>query len=73
MPHTAPNETVLLLVERGKCDFTEKANYAQRAGAAAVIVVDSEIEHVDDVIMGDDGYGYRVKIPSIFISTQDGE
>lgn len=28
MPHNSPNETVLLLVERGNCDFTEKVYIA---------------------------------------------
>lgn len=38
------------------------------AGAKLVIVADNVFENETDVIMSNDGYGYLVEIPSIFIN-----
>jgi hypothetical protein len=49
-----------------------QAYNAQRAGASAVVIVDNYEEVSESIIMGDDGQGFKVKIPSIFISQTDG-
>lgn len=38
-----PYEGKILLVARGKCTFEEKALYAQSAGAAGVVVINTEV------------------------------
>ncbi|CEM13802.1 unnamed protein product [Vitrella brassicaformis CCMP3155] len=72
---TLPN---IVVVRRGNCNFVTKVRIAQeKKEAMAVIVVDtlgssrtpSEIQRV---IMGDDGWGFKVKVPSIFVSDKEG-
>lgn len=40
-----PYKGKILLVERGKCTFEEKANHAQNGGAVGVVVINSEVSY----------------------------
>jgi hypothetical protein len=46
---------------------------AERAGASLLVVVDTRVENITQVIMGDDGTGTGIRIPSMLIGKTDGE
>eukprot|EP00924_Labyrinthula_sp_SR-Ha-C_P004625 maker-scaffold_1-snap-gene-6.4-mRNA-1 protein AED:0.00 eAED:0.00 QI:140/1/1/1/1/1/2/159/576 len=71
----------IALIPRGGCSFAEKVYFAERAGAVAAIIYQSQDAHTnhdsffpttgnDDVIVmaEDSRYGHNIKIPSAFIS-----
>jgi extracellular elastinolytic metalloproteinase len=60
----------IALVDRGSCTFLEKVQFAQNAGAKAVIVVNSSTGNI--ITMGGTG-GAGITIPSIMISKADGD
>lgn len=37
-----------------------------------VIIMDNSIEPTEKVMMSDDGFGYTVQVPSVFIGEEDG-
>jgi len=61
-----------VLVDRGACSFVTKVRNAERAGASLVVVVDNRYEDVSNVIMGDDGTGAGIRIPSMLIGKDSG-
>ena len=65
--------TKIVVVERGECSFVTKVRNAERAGASLLVVADHQEEEVKNVIMGDDGTGTGIRIPSMLISKKDGE
>ena len=72
---TASEETFptkILLVDRGECTFVTKVRNAERAGASLVVVIDNLYENITNVIMGDDGTGTGIRIPSMLIGKDDG-
>ena len=64
--------TKILLVDRGSCTFVTKVRNAERAGASLVVVIDNVYENITNVIMGDDGTGTGIRIPSMLIGKEDG-
>jgi hypothetical protein len=62
-----------VLIKRGDCHFVKKVENAEKMGAKLAIIMDNMPENVGYLTMKDDGTGYRVKIPSILISIEDGE
>lgn len=67
----------IVLVRRGKCSFTTKVKVAYKKGAHAVIIVDREdsdltAESLKHIIVGDDGYGDSIHIPSVLVSKDQG-
>ena len=65
--------TKIFIARRGQCTFVNKVRNAERAGASLLVVVDSRAENVTNVIMGDDGTGTGIRIPSMLIGKSDGE
>ena len=65
--------TKIFIAERGSCTFVNKVRNAERAGASLLVVVDSKVENITNVIMGDDGTGTGIRIPSMLIGKSDGE
>ena len=65
--------TKIFIAERGSCTFVNKVRNAERAGASLLVVVDSKVENVTNVIMGDDGTGTGIRIPSMLIGKTDGQ
>ena len=65
--------TKIIIARRGNCTFVNKVRNAERAGASLLVVVDSRNENVTNVIMGDDGTGTGIRIPSMLIGKTDGE
>lgn len=68
----------VIVVDRGGCTFVTKVRVAQEFGAGAVIVVDNESSgltknQIHQLIMANDGYGELVKIPSVFVSYDEGK
>jgi len=68
----------VVIVRRGGCTFVTKVQLAQGKGAHAVIVVDKESsdltsEQVQKIVMADDGWGSKVRIPSVLISKFEGQ
>ena len=47
--------------------------YAEKAGASVVVVVDDKYENVTNVIMGDNGTGFGIRIPSMLIGKSEGQ
>ncbi|CAK70612.1 unnamed protein product (macronuclear) [Paramecium tetraurelia] len=73
---TELNQTVkshFVLIKRGNCSFVKKVRQAQNAGYQLAIIEDDKGELNHTITMFDDGTGYGLQIPSIFISKQDGE
>lgn len=62
-----------MIARRGNCTFVDKARNAERAGASLLVVVDSRVENVTNVIMGDDGTGTGIRIPAMIIGKTEGE
>ena len=65
--------TKIVLLDRGKCSFVTKVRNAERAGASLVVVVDDRDENITNVIMGDDGTGMGIRIPSMLIGRDSGK
>lgn len=63
----------IFIAERGSCTFVNKVRNAERAGASLLVVVDSRVENITNVIMGDDGTGTGIRIPAMLIGKTDGE
>jgi len=68
----------VVVVRRGKCSFVTKVSVAAKKGAHAVIVIDQEgstktPQEIQNEVVSDDGYGDTVKIPSVLISSAEGE
>lgn len=69
-----PNEKIqdiIVMVDRGSCDFTLKVQHVQDLGAKAAIIVDNQDEDFLP-FMADDGNGTSITIPSILIRKKDG-
>ena len=60
----------IALVDRGSCSFLEKVQFAQNAGAKAVIVINNTTGNI--ITMGGTG-GTGITIPSIMISKANGD
>jgi len=68
----------IIVVRSGKCSFVTKVRVAEEKHAHAVIVVDSKDskktpEEIQEEIVPDDGYGSAVHIPSVLISSGEGQ
>ena len=70
-----PNEPIyrnkIVLIDRGDCTFVRKVRNAQDFQALGVIVANNV--GGDPVIMGDDGSGGDITIPSVMVSQSDGQ
>ena len=66
-------KTKIVLVDRGGCSFVTKVRNAERVGASLVVVIDNRFENITDVVMGDDGTGTGIRVPSMLIGKTDGE
>eukprot|EP00943_MAST-04B_sp_MAST-4B-sp1_P005464 g5464.t1 len=64
-----------VLVNRGRCYFSTKAIHAQYAGAAGLIVIDTEENkgNLPKRMPGAENDRHLIKIPSIMISYRDGQ
>lgn len=62
-----------MLIERGSCTFVTKVRNAEYAGASIAVVIDNRFENVTNVIMGDDGTGFGIRIPSMLIGKTEGK
>lgn len=65
--------TKIVLLDRGNCSFVTKVRNAERAGASLVVVIDDREENISNVIMGDDGTGMGIRIPSMLIGKDSGK
>lgn len=65
--------TKIVLLDRGNCSFVTKVRNAERAGASLVVVIDDREENITNVIMGDDGTGTGIRIPSMLIGKDSGK
>lgn len=71
-----PNETKktkIIMVERGECSFVQKVRNAERAGASLVVVIDNKTEDIEKAVMGDDGTGTGIRVPSMLIGKEHGK
>lgn len=65
--------TPFYIVERGDCSFVKKIRNMESIGVAVGIIIDTNEENVDNVIMSDDGTGGGIRIPSMLIGKTDGK
>ena len=65
-------KTKIVLIDRGECSFVTKVRNAERAGASLVVLIDNRFENITNVVMGDDGTGTGIRIPSMLIGKEDG-
>jgi hypothetical protein len=71
----------IVLVRRGSCTFTTKVRIAEMyKNADAVIIIDEQTSpaslgemDIREMVLGDDGFGDSVSIPSMMVTYQDGE
>ena len=66
------DESPIILLDRGECSFVKKVINAEKIGAQAVLVINSNFEDVSELIMADDGNGKYVTIPAELINKSDG-
>lgn len=67
---------IIVMEHNAYCTACKKVRIAQAKGAHAVILVDlsgDSEKQVQEKILGDDGWGSEVKIPSILVSRATGE
>jgi hypothetical protein len=76
-PKEAPvvdnKKTKIFLYERGECSFVTKVRNAERLGASLVVVIDNKQEMLEKAVMGDDGTGAGIRVPSMMIGLEDGQ
>lgn len=67
--------TLILLLERGGCNFSEKVFNAQKIGAGLVLISDNNIENVHQIFPVERTKEMldRIHIPSILVSKEDGD
>lgn len=67
--------TLIVLLERGGCNFSEKVFNAQKIGAGLVLIADNNIENVHKIFPVERTKEMldRIHIPSILISKEDGD
>ena len=70
---TSHSEASVMMVERGSWHFVTKSRNIARAGGKVAIIIDTENENINGVIMSDDGTGMGISIPSILIGSKDGK
>ena len=70
--HTIDNAPIVML-DRGKCHFVEKARNVQNAGGKVALIINSDDVNVEQIIMSDDGTASDIMIPLVLISKKDGE
>ncbi len=63
----------VLLIDRFDCDFVDKVYNAEKAGAIAAIVYDTDETDYYPPIMKDNGNGDSVHIPSVSLAYADGK
>jgi len=77
VPKQAGFGAAILVLDRGGCPFTDKAYFAQSAGADALIVVDNVDEPLVTMDVGDDEqssqYAANISIPVGLIAKSDGD
>ncbi|CAI9094091.1 OLC1v1029754C2 [Oldenlandia corymbosa var. corymbosa] len=56
----------VIMVDRGQCKFTVKANFAEAAGASAVLIVNNQKE-LYKMVCDDDETDLDIKIPSVML------
>jgi hypothetical protein len=61
-----------VLLERGDCHFVTKVRNVALNGGELAIIIDNSNENINGVVMGDDGTGAGIRIPSILIGNSDG-
>jgi extracellular elastinolytic metalloproteinase len=61
----------IVMADRGNCTFVTKVRNIEKIGVKLAIICDNKQEFSENVIMGDDGSGGSVNIPSFIIRKQD--
>ena len=68
---TSPVAGAIALIDRGTCEFGQKALNAQNAGAAVAVIANNQGGD-QIIVMGPGAVGNKVRIPSVMISQNDG-
>ena len=63
----------ILLLKRGGCSYVTKVRNAQIAKAKMVFIINNEPGNINHLVMGDDGTGIDITIPSVLITQEVGE
>ncbi|XP_071697732.1 signal peptide peptidase-like 4 [Rutidosis leptorrhynchoides] len=62
----------IILVQRGKCSFTTKANVAEAAGASAILIINNSTE-LFKMVCEDDEHDIDIGIPVVMLPQDAGE
>ena len=65
--------TPFFIAERGDCSFVRKVRNMENIGVSVAIIIDSDEEDIDEVVMSDDGTGGGLRIPAMLIGKTDGK
>jgi len=63
----------IAMIDRGNCEFGLKASLAQAAGAAGVVIVNDVPAQGIDLLMGAGAFRATVLLPTVLLSTADGD
>jgi hypothetical protein len=72
-PEPSVDRYPIIMVDRGSCSFVTKTRNVQNVGGHLALIVDSNDESIDNIIMADDGTGSDINIPAILITKRDGD
>jgi len=61
------------MVDRGTCSFAHKVRNIEIFGAGLAIIADNHDEFSENIIMGDDGTGHDIRIPSYLINKKSAD
>lgn len=64
--------TPFFIAERGDCSFVKKVRNLEAIGVSVAIIIDSQSDDVDTLVMSDDGTGGGIRIPSMIIGKTEG-
>lgn len=68
------NFNPIVIVERGHCTFVKKArNIQELGGMMALIVNNNPVTNAESVVIGDDGTGSSIVIPTVLIGHKEGK
>jgi hypothetical protein len=63
----------IIMVDRGTCSFAHKVRNIEVFGAGLAVIADNQDEFTETIVMGDDGTGHDIKIPSYIILKNDAD
>jgi hypothetical protein len=67
------DQPIFFIAQRGECSFVQKIRNMEDAGVSVGIIIDTNNEEIEKIIMSDDGTGDGIIIPAVIISQEQGD